>query len=261
MSVGVIAIADVIPGMGAMSSFTFGDRQAVTMTTTMTEMDFSGQHLGAGDAVLIANDISDMEAISTVIVHKFPLPIQDIKTKAELDLSRKELNYLDDIVIAALLPLNVSRAIWISLLSLISLVDKGTLSLLNLASNELRAEGTKLLAAALKGNQIMTELNISSNAMTLGSGRGDISGVIALADVISDMRAMTSLNLASNKLGAEGTKIVADAIKVTKCTPAIVLAPFSCPSDFSINCCCLLLSAGYEGYDTFGYVKQQFLSR
>ena len=61
---------------------------------------------------------------------------------------------------------------------------------------------------------------------------------------------MTSLNLASNGLGpAEGAKIVAEAIKVTMCTPAIILVPFSCPSGFSINCCCLLLSAGYGGDD------------
>ena len=60
---------------------------------------------------------------------------------------------------------------------------------------------------------------------------------------------MTSLNLASNELGAEGAKSVAEAIKVTKCTPAIRLVPFSCPSDFSINCCCLLSSAGYGGDD------------
>jgi hypothetical protein len=58
---------------------------------------------------------------------------------------------------------------------------------------------------------------------------------------------MTSLNLASNMLYAEGAKIVAEAIKVTKCTPAIILVPFSCPSDLSINCFCLLLSAGYGG--------------
>jgi hypothetical protein len=38
---------------------------------------------------------------------------------------------------------------------------------------------------------------------------------------------MMSLNLASNRLGAEGAKIVAEAIKVTMCTPAIILAPFS----------------------------------
>jgi hypothetical protein len=58
---------------------------------------------------------------------------------------------------------------------------------------------------------------------------------------------MTSLNLASNELGAEGAKIVAEAIKVTMCAPAIIMAPFRCPSDFSNNCCCLLLSAGYGG--------------
>jgi hypothetical protein len=45
-----------------------------------------------------------------------------------------------------------------------------------------------------------------------------------------DKGAMTSLNLASNNLEAEGAKIVAGAIKVTKCTPAIILEPFSCPS-------------------------------
>jgi hypothetical protein len=58
---------------------------------------------------------------------------------------------------------------------------------------------------------------------------------------------MTSLNLALNNLGAEGAKVVAEAIKVTKFTPAIILVPFHVQSDFSINYCCLLLSAGYEG--------------
>ena len=52
-----------------------------------------------------------MGAISSVIMNKFPLPVQDIKSKAELDLSGKELNYLDAVIIAALLPLNVSRSI------------------------------------------------------------------------------------------------------------------------------------------------------
>jgi hypothetical protein len=60
---------------------------------------------------------------------------------------------------------------------------------------------------------------------------------------------MTSLNLASNDLRAEGAKIVAEAIKVAKCTPAIILAPFSFPASFSINCCCLLLSEVYGGAD------------
>jgi hypothetical protein len=56
----------------------------------------------------IANAIKDMRALLTIVVHKFPLPIQDIKTKAELDFSGKELNHLDATIIAVLLPLNVS---------------------------------------------------------------------------------------------------------------------------------------------------------
>jgi hypothetical protein len=67
---------------------------------------------------------------------------------------------------------------------------------------------------------------------------------------------MTSLNLSANMLGVEGAKIVAEAIKVTKCTPAIMLKPFSCPSGFSIDCCCLLL--GYGGPDELGPLKQQY---
>jgi hypothetical protein len=41
-------------------------------------------------------------------------------------------------------------------------------------------------------------------------------GIIALANAITDMGAMTSLNLASNSLGVEGAKIVAAFL--SKCT-------------------------------------------
>jgi hypothetical protein len=123
----------------------------------------------------------------------------------------------------------------------------GALLSLNLTSNCLRADGAKALATALEGNQAITELNVASNELYRSESDKDMSGIIALANVIPGMGAMTSLNLASNYLCADGAKIIADAIKVTKCTPAIILVPFSCPSDFSINCCCLVLSAGYGG--------------
>ena len=60
-------------------------------------------------------DLSGVLALSEAVVnsammklkiHKHELPIQEIKTATELDLSNKELNGLDAIVIAALLPLN-----------------------------------------------------------------------------------------------------------------------------------------------------------
>jgi hypothetical protein len=55
-------------------------------------------------------------------------------------------------------------------------------------------EGTKLLAQALKENQVITNLDISSNGMTYdGNEYGDISGVVVLADAIPDMGALTKL--------------------------------------------------------------------
>jgi hypothetical protein len=64
-----------------------------------------------------------------------------------------------------------------------------------------------------------TELNMNGKM----KGAAD---AIMLVPEITDNGAMTSLNLALNKLGAEGPKIVAETIKVTKCTPVIILAPF-----------------------------------
>jgi hypothetical protein len=44
----------------------------------------------------------------------------------------------------------------------------------------------------------------------------DVSGINTIANAIPNMRAMTSLNLASNKLGVEGAKIIAACLP--KCT-------------------------------------------
>jgi hypothetical protein len=126
------------------------------------------------------------------------------------------------------------------------------ISSVNLLKNGMGTDQAKALVSILKEHPSLkslcghkgdeTELNMSGK-------RIGVEGAIMFAPEIIDNGAMTSLNLASNELGAEGAKTVAAAIKVTQCTPAIVLAPFSCPSDFSINCCCLLLSAGYGGDD------------
>jgi hypothetical protein len=61
------------------------------------------------------------------------------------------------------------------------------------------------------------------------------------------MRAMTSLNLASNNIclsgNMDGIKAISSAVKVL----VIILVPFLSLSDLSFNCWCLLLSPGYEG--------------
>jgi hypothetical protein len=63
-------------------------------------------------AIVLADSIKNNAAISTVIVHTFPLPIQDIKSKSALDFSRKGLKVEDAIIIAALIPSNVSRTMF-----------------------------------------------------------------------------------------------------------------------------------------------------
>ena len=52
--VGVIALAGAIKNNGALESITFGDEQAVTMKTIMTEADFSGKGLGVSGAIIVA---------------------------------------------------------------------------------------------------------------------------------------------------------------------------------------------------------------
>jgi hypothetical protein len=138
--------------------------------------------------------------------------------------------------------------------------DMGAISSVNLLKNGMGTDQAKALVSILKEHPSLkslcgnkggeTELDMSRKM----KGAADASMLVP--DII-DNGAMTSLNLASNQLGAKGAKIVAEAIKVTMCTPAIIFTPCSCPSDFSIHCCCLLLSAGYEGAVHFGCLQQQ----
>jgi hypothetical protein len=50
---GVRALANTIKDNGAISTLTFGDKQVVTMTTKMTEANFSGK-LYSSDAQIVA---------------------------------------------------------------------------------------------------------------------------------------------------------------------------------------------------------------
>jgi hypothetical protein len=106
--------------------------------------------------------------------------------------------------------------------------DNRALSSLNLADNNL-------------GELVLPEGWVKEGVIFYGpddAAQGDPppgsspAGIISVANAIKDMGALTSLNLSSNWLKAEGTKIIAEGIKVTKCANAVVLAPFSCPSDY-----------------------------
>jgi Ran GTPase-activating protein (RanGAP) involved in mRNA processing and transport len=158
---GVIAIANVIKEMGALSSLSLKNNRLVTKE--------AGRALATA---LAANSVLK-----------------------ELDLSSNAWAYSDyDHVHADGPGFAQELAVVIK--------DNGALLVLSLKSNSLRAGGGRALAEGLKGNQLITELNISDNDFHKNKKwEDDMSGIIALADVIADMGALSSLNLSMNRLG------------------------------------------------------------
>ena len=73
----------------------------------------------------------------------------------------------------------------------------------DISSSGLCAAGGKTLAAGLKGNQVLTELNLANNSLGLVKkyGNVDMSGVIAISDIIPTMRTLTSLDISHNNIG------------------------------------------------------------
>jgi hypothetical protein len=122
------------------------------------------------------------------------------------------------------------------------LAQLSTISHLDISSCDLGAQGGFHLAGVIKDMGALMSLDVSSNQLgMLATEDGWISryghgpwvhpdgrsqnekpdglkplGVIAIANAIPDMGAMTSLNLASNELGLEGAKIIAACLP--KCT-------------------------------------------
>ena len=91
--------------------------EALKNNQVMTELNISNNMLSRNTeynadlsgVIAIRDAIPTMRAVATVTINMFPLPIQDIKTKAELDFSGKRLQVENAVVIAALIPLNVSQ--------------------------------------------------------------------------------------------------------------------------------------------------------
>jgi hypothetical protein len=76
------------------------------------------------------------------------------------------------------------------------------------------------LATALKGNQVITELNIASNDLWRNGSAHDISGIVALSDAISGMRALSKLDTSDNSMFgfSDKTGITAWAAALKACT-------------------------------------------
>ena len=102
---------------------------------------------------------------------------------------------------------------------------------LDISSSRLRAEGTRQVALALRGNASITALCIARNDMSAdrhGCRGKDLSGVTDLAHTLPTMRALTSLDISANHLApcdhskddleVDLTAIQAVAAAIGKCT-------------------------------------------
>ena len=76
----------------------------------------------------------------------------------------------------------------------------------------------------------------------------DVSGCYKIDDFsgLVQLSTLSSLNLAGNRINAEGAQHIVDALKASKCVVLVIVIPFS--SDHWFNFC----SAGHEGDDKPG---------
>jgi Ran GTPase-activating protein (RanGAP) involved in mRNA processing and transport len=93
--------------------------------------------------------------------------------------------------------------------------DMEALTKLDLSFNGLGPEGGKALAVGLKGNRVITELNIAINYLgyAVSTGESDTSGAVAIAAAIRDMKALSSVNLLQNDIGNDKAKVLASILK------------------------------------------------
>jgi hypothetical protein len=205
--------------------------------TVLTDLDMSENYMDATDAKIFSEGISDNGALSSANLLGNCIGIDQARAlvtilkehptlkslcgnrgdETELDMSGWEIGAEDAIMLAP------------------EIFDNGALLSLNLSNCKLVLKSFNVdVPTDLKAGELIEhEGKMRPISAEWGSGYRVhiLDGAIAVADAISGMKAMTSLDLASNGLCAEGAKIVAEAAKVTKCTPAIILEPFSCPAN------------------------------
>ena len=75
---------------------------------------------------------------------------------------------------------------------------------LDISRRELYGEDVTRLAAALSGNQVLTELNLASNNLSYNLANGNsiqsMNGIIAIVNIITHVRTLTKLDVSGNQL-------------------------------------------------------------
>ena len=85
------------------------------------------------------------------------------------------------------------------------MLDKGSLTHLDLQGNSIGDEGAKAVAAAVAASGSLTHLDICDNNI-------GVEGAKAIAEVVAASGSLTRLSLRLNKIGDEGAKAIAGAV-------------------------------------------------
>ena len=108
---------------------------------------------------------------------------------------------------------NMDRRHWSTFVRLV-LPSMKNLVTFDISNNRISGDEAKELGKVLTGNQVMTKLNMASNSLDWNreNERG-LDGVVAISNAISTMRALTSFDISNNDIRAEGSKLLAEALK------------------------------------------------
>ena len=116
--------------------------------TTLKELNISSNYINAEAARIFSQDIQDNGALAFLTMHKYKLPVKEIKTAKELDLSNKELIAIDAIVIATLIiKVRTQSIILAAFIERNFSQDNGALAILNIMGNKLGKEGLEKFKA------------------------------------------------------------------------------------------------------------------
>jgi Ran GTPase-activating protein (RanGAP) involved in mRNA processing and transport len=261
---GAVALANTISDMGALSSLFLSKNALLTKEAgkalgDMLKCNTVLKVLDVSDCVFGMRDC-DKEAPG--FAQELAAGIKDNGAMTSLDLASNELKAEGAKIVAdAIKVASVHlRSFWchfhVHLASQSTAVvcycpqDMRALSSANLLSNNISVEQAEVLASILKEHSTLKSLcgnKGDETELDMSGELGGAAGAIMLAPEIIDNGAMTSLNLASNEIDAEGATQIAGALEVRKYILAVILVPHSCPSDHYFYCWCLLLSAGHGG--------------
>jgi hypothetical protein len=178
----------------------------VALEVGMTEADLSNKNLGTGGAIIVGAWISHKDNGAMVKLDMSNNGIiggtENAKAAGKALSNMLAVNtMLQELNISNNASYSNSDSESFVMEFAVGLGANGAMVKFDMSDNCLYAEGGKALAEALKGNQVMTELNIASN--DLGEDmedNPDMSGVIAIGNAIPTMGALTSLDISDNKL-------------------------------------------------------------